>query len=157
MKQDHLVETTDLSRSQQIPSILMNSMIQYRTQNRNYLSLSKATPIQSTISQPVFWKSLLIVYYLHSSAYVYQAESLLQVFQWKVSMSYLMSLAWYAPRFFHPQHSSILVHSKPIKTFNRVVLLLRTFLLRDDILITILEGVLARIFIYFNDFSTAGQ
>jgi len=37
------------------------------------------------------------------------------------------------------------------------MLLLRTFLLRDDILITILEGVLARIFIYFNDFTAAGQ
>ena len=37
------------------------------------------------------------------------------------------------------------------------MLLLRMFLLRNDVLITILEGVLARIFIYFNDFNAAGQ
>lgn len=70
-----------------------------------------------------------------------------------------MSLALYAPppRVFHPHDSFVLVPSKPIKTFNRFMLLLITFLLKDDILITILEGVLARIFIYFNDFTAAGQ
>jgi hypothetical protein len=51
----------------------------------------------------------------------------------------------------------VLLSPKTIKPFYSFMPLLTTFLLRDVILITILEGVLVRILIYCNDLTAAGQ
>ena len=47
--------------SQEIPHILRKPKVYYRTQNVRYLSLSWASPIQSTYPHPTSWRSILIL------------------------------------------------------------------------------------------------